>query len=103
MKEWDLLHETRVILSLIYRDYLSTEEQRQRLLRQDDEELKEQEIILQEKYAIDFNNIKERRKQKTINIQQEEKNAEKKELAIVESQKWYQKIIYKILSIFKMR
>lgn len=103
MKEWDLLHETRVILSLIYRDYLSTEERRWRLLRQDDEELKEQEIILQEKYAIDFNNIKERRKQKTINIQQEEKNAEKKELAIVESQKWYQKIIYKILSIFKMR
>lgn len=103
MKEWDLLHETRVILSLIYRDYLSTEEQRQRLVRQDDEELKEREIRLQEKYAIDFNNIKERRKQKTINIQQEEKNAEKKELVIVESQKWYQKIIHKILSIFKIR
>lgn len=103
MKEWDLLHETRVILSLIYRDYLTTEEQRYRLLRQDAEELKEREIILQEKYAIDFNNIKERRKQKTIDIQQEKKNAEKKELAIVESQKWYQKIINKVLKIFKIK
>lgn len=82
-----LLEETKVILSIIYRDYLCDKEKREKLLEIDLEELKKEEI-LQEKYKIDFEKGK--------------KDTQKENLPIkVEKCKWYIKIINFIKEILK--
>ena len=96
INEQELLMETRIILSLIYRDYLCDEEKRKQLLEEDERQLKENEKNLREKYNPDklFQNNK---KEKIVD------NAnENKELTIVEEEKWYKKIIIFIKSIFKI-
>ena len=88
INEQELLRETRVILSLIYRDYLCTDEQRKEIILNDKEELNE-------KYEINFEKIKNKRK-KTYDTTE----IEDKQLVRVE-EKWYKRIFNKILSIFK--
>ena len=60
INEQELLQQTRVILSLIYRDYLCTEEERVRLIEKDKEEIKRLNEDLREKYNCDniFNDRK---------------------------------------------
>lgn len=83
-----LLKETRVILSLIYRDYLVTPEERKKLLEQDKIKLKEEERELQEKYEIHF------KKEYIV----------KPEQALIEvHDSWFKKIINKIKHFFKMK
>lgn len=88
INEQELLRETRVILSLIYRDYLCTDEQRKEIILNDKEELNE-------KYEINFEKIKNKRK-KTYDTTE----IEDKQLVRIE-EKWYKRIFNKILSIFK--
>lgn len=98
INEQELLRETRVILSLIYRDYLCTKEQREKMILQDKKELEEQEAALREKYQINFEELKNRRARK------EEENKEKETALIeVQEEKWYKKIITKILNLFKRK
>ena len=61
INEQELQRGTRVILSLIYRDYLCSEEERKELIEKDREELKQAEEKLREKYNPDnlFKNIKD--------------------------------------------
>lgn len=101
LKEQKLLKETRAILALIYRDYICTKEEREILLLQEKEESERIEKEKQEKYNIDFEKIVEKRKQKNIieNLQTENKNA----LIEVQKEKWYQKLISKILKFFKRK
>lgn len=54
-----MLHETRVLLSLIYRDYICKAEERKQLLQNDVDEIKREEEYLKEKYNVD-NIFKER-------------------------------------------
>ena len=58
INEQELLKETRIILSLIYRDYLCSKEERLELLKLDQMEIERYEKQLQNKYDIDkiFNN-----------------------------------------------
>ena len=88
INEQELLRETRVILSLIYRDYLCTDEQRKEIILNDKKELNE-------KYEINFEEIKNKRK-KTYDTTE----IEDKQLVKIE-EKWYKRIFNKILSIFK--
>ncbi len=88
INEQELLRETRVILSLIYRDYLCTDEQRKEIILNDKKELNE-------KYEINFEKIKNKRK-KTYDTTE----IEDKQLVKIE-EKWYKRIFNKILSIFK--
>lgn len=83
INEQFLLKDTRIILSLIYRDYICAPETRQQLLIKDKKEIEEEEKILQEKYAIDFKKINKRRQQKI--------NDENTAIAIPEI-KWYHKL-----------
>jgi DNA helicase HerA-like ATPase len=53
INEQELQRGTRVILSLIYRDYLCSEEEKQTLIQKDKEELKKIEEELREKYNPD--------------------------------------------------
>ena len=84
----ELLRETRVILSLIYRDYLCTDEQRKEIILNDKKELNE-------KYEINFEEIKNKRKKTYDTTEMEDKQLVKIE------EKWYKRIFNKILSIFK--
>ena len=54
--------DTRAILSLIYRDYICEETEKEILLKKDNEEINKYEEKLKEKYNID-NILKNRRKE----------------------------------------
>ena len=101
IKEQKLLKETRAILALIYRDYICTKEERETLLLQEKEESEKIEKEKQEKYNIDFEKIAEKRREKSIieKVQTESPNA----LIEVQEEKWYKKIISKILNFFKRK
>ena len=101
IKEQKLLKETRAILALIYRDYICTKEERETLLLQEKEESERIEKEKQEKYNIDFEKIAEKRREKSIieKVQTESPNA----LIEVQEEKWYKKIISKILNFFKRK
>ena len=93
-----LLKETKVILSLIYRDCLCSKEKRQELLDIDVEEIEREEKEPQEKYQIDFDS---RKKEKLQDVE-ELKNKEQETLPIkVEKYKWYIKVINFIKKILK--
>lgn len=95
-----LLKESKVILSLIYRDYLCSKEKREELLALDLEEIRREEKILQEKYQIDF----ESRKKEKIQNEEEIEDTEQEKINLpieVEKEKWYMKIFNFIKKIFK--
>ena len=92
-----LIHETKVLLSLIYRDYICDKETKERLIRQDNKILKEQEENLRKKYKINFEKIKVNRKNKN-----EEEN-EVVSLVVVKEYKWYEKIFKFIRNLFKVK
>ena len=93
-----LLKETKVILSLIYRDYLYSREKREELLVLDIEEIRREEKSSQEKYQIDYDS---RKKEKLQDVE-ELKNKEQETLPIkVEKDKLYIKIINFIKKILK--
>ena len=95
-----ILRETKIILSLIYRDYLCSKEKREELLALDLEEIRREEKILQEKYKIDF----ESRKKEKIQNEEEIEDTEQEKINLpieVEKEKWYMKIFNFIKKIFK--
>ena len=53
IKEEDLKYETRVILGIIYRDFLADPEEREKLQAQDAEELRKIEEELQKQYDVE--------------------------------------------------
>ena len=94
-----LLKETKVILSLIYRDYLCSSEKIVKLIALDIEEIGGEEKSSQEKYQIDFDS---RKKVKPQDVE-ELKNKEQETLPIkLEKDKWYIKIINFIKKILKI-
>lgn len=90
INEQKLLKETRIILSLIYRDYLCTKEQREEIILNDAKELKE-------KYQINFKKTNNKESEKNESIQENNKQL------IVIDEKWYKKILKKILLILKIK
>ena len=98
-----LKNESIIILGLIYRDFLCSEEERKILQKKDAEELQkvqnEIDKELKEKYSIDnlFN------KNKTENVNKEDNINNTSEIAMVEykEEKWYQKIFNIIKGLFR--
>lgn len=85
-----LLKESKVILSLIYRDFLCSKEKKEKLLQLDLEEIRREEKILSEKFEIDF----EKRKKEKIEKNIEKVKEQDEKLPIkVEKEKWYKKIV----------
>ena len=54
LKEQTLNENTKIILALIYRDYLCSNDMRNELLKQEKKEIKEKEEELRKKYEIHF-------------------------------------------------
>ena len=99
INDQDLLDETRVILSLIYRDYICLPDKKSQLLQKDKEELFKIENELQEKYNVDnlFN-----KKFKTVN---EIKNnqLDNTDLPVVKNKGFIFRIIEKIKDFFRKK
>ena len=97
IEEYELKEETIIILALIYRDFLSTNEERKLLKLRDAEKIKEAEKELYEKYNP--NNLF-----KKTNIASENNNktsSSSENQLIVYEEKWF-KIIFNIIkNIFK--
>ena len=90
-----MLPETKAILFNIFRDYLSTEEQKQKIIRMQKEERQKNELKKKEQYNTDVFANKEQ-----INnpeIQKEQVNLIKYKESI------FKKIINKIKNIFKIK
>lgn len=100
INEQNLLQETRVILSLIYRDYLCTKEEREKIILKDKKELEQNEQMLREKYKIDFD---KRDKEKTKKEIDYEEISKQQVLVEVKPKAWYEKLIEKILKFFKRK
>ena len=89
----ELQRETRVVLSLIYRDYICNEEERKILIEKDQKELKRQEEVIKEKYSPD--NLFENKK---IKFEKTEENK-----LIVYKENKIQKIFRKLKELFMAR
>lgn len=88
IEKCSLKKETMIILSLIYRDFLCSNQEKHELLERDKRKLIEEEEELQKKYNPD--NMFKKRKICENKIE--------KSMVVVE-EKWYQKI-WKLLKIF---
>lgn len=102
INEQELKKDTKVLLSLLYRDYWCDEEKRTMLKQKDAIAKAEHEKEIREKYNPD-NIFKDSKKIESVVV--EEFNAEDsyEEKALVEysEMKWYKKLINRILSFFK--
>lgn len=100
INEQNLLRETRVILSLIYRDYLCTKEEMEKIILNDKKELEQNEQMLREKYKIDFDKRDKEKTKKEINYEEKSKP---QALVEIKPKAWYEKLIEKILKFFKRK
>ena len=97
LEQCTLKEETIIILSLIYRDFLCSKEEKERLQYRDAQKIKEAEDELREKYNPD-NIFKNRVKANINNTTEIQENLS---LVKYEEDKWYKKIFSIIKRIFK--
>jgi hypothetical protein len=101
IEEQEFKKETIAILGLIYRDFLCTQEESRILKEQDLKEIQQiQEQLEQElhqKYDSDvFKHIREDREERYS------KQTEEQSIAVIQKQKWYNKLFNIIKRIFKI-
>lgn len=96
INQQSLLKETRIILSLIYRDYICDVNKKKELLERDAKEIQKQEELDRKKYEINFEERKRR-----YNQEKETENAGY--LVEVVKEKWHMKLVNKIKEIFLKR
>lgn len=99
IEEFCLKEETIIILALIYRDFLCSEEEKEKLKLRDAEKVREAEKEIRKKYNPD-DIFKKRKKIQIDDIKEQEEQTDDKQLIIVE-EKWYTKIFNMIKKIFK--
>jgi len=92
LKEQTLNENTKIILALIYRDYLCSEDMRKELLKQEKKEIEEKEEEIRKKYEIHF---------KEKNIAQNTK--EDKSLILYKKENIIKKIFNKIKEVLKIK
>ena len=97
IKEEDLKYETRVILGLIYRDFLADPEEREKLQEQDAEELRKIEEEMQKEYDIG-NIFEKRKKQKTTEYVEDSTD-----MIVYKEQGFLQKLFNLIKGIFNKK
>ncbi len=99
--EQKLLYETKVVLSVLYRDFWSSEEERKDLIKKEQEELKN----IEKNKKIKYNSeelFKEKRKN-TYQIQNNSKNnSQKNTQVLVVRENFFEKILNKIKKLFKL-
>ena len=96
----NILHNTEIILSIIYRKYLCDENQKIQLQHLDNVELEEYQKTLEEKYEIDFTKRTEEIREELQNVR---KDTNENVPNVITKPKWYQGIVDKILKLFKIK
>ena len=100
LDEQNISEETKKILALIYRNYLVSDEERKKLITEENNIREKLENEKRKKYGAEdiFNN-------KTKNSQNINSNADADKLIIKSSnnKKWYKKLIEKILNFFNKK
>lgn len=91
----NLLHETKILLSLIYRDYICDEKKRKELLELDSIAIKEHEKNLRQQYEINFE------QRKNIKRQTENIATQYNSLIDIKNLKWYEKLFNILKNFFK--
>lgn len=101
-ENWDdqIKKETQTILALIYRDYLVSPEEREKLLVEEKEEQIRIKNELREKYNPD-NLFKNKNNIQEINKKTIEENIKEQQLVIIDDKPWYKKIFEKFKNMFK--
>lgn len=93
LKDHKMLPETKAILFNLFRDYLATSEQKQKIIKMQNEERAKNELKKQQKYETDI--FKNKKVEQQANAIQDEKSLTKYKENI------FQKIINKIKKLFK--
>lgn len=94
--------KTKAILALIYRDYIVEKDEREILIKKEQDEIKRIIKENEEKYSYDNLFKKEN---KTINekLKEEAIQETQRALMIIKEEKWYTKIINRIKEFFKIK
>ena len=94
--------KTKAILALIYRDYIVEKDEREILIKKEQNEIKRIIKENEEKYSYDNLFKKEN---KTINekLKEEAIQETQRALMIIKEEKWYTKIINRIKEFFKIK
>lgn len=89
--EETVLEETLLLLALIYRDYLISKEEREILIKNEETQLKE----LEDSYSVEnlFKKRTQEKEENSIDMEQQ--------LLVIKEEKWYKRILNKILNILK--
>ena len=93
ISEQTLLRETKVILSIVYRKYICSDEMKEKLREEDYQAYKYEQELSNTNYEITFPKVNE----KTVKDQKKAINTNVPELQL----KWYEKILRKIRNILK--
>ena len=96
INEQELQRGTRVILSIIYRDYLCNDEKKKELMQKDNLKLRKMEEELREKYNPD--NLF---KKKNALIEEKQENVECKELVGYKAENFLKRFFRKLARLFK--
>ncbi len=96
IEEFELKEESIIILALVYRDFLCSKEEKEKLKLRDAQRIKEAENEIREKYNPDdvFKNRNNRK------IDKNEDLVTETSIAVVE-EKWYEKLFNIVKRIFK--
>ena len=100
IEQCKLKNETIVILGLIYRDFLCSPEEKRRLQEKDAKEIQEMQQELEQEMREKYNPddiFKKKKEAKQEYIEQ----IEQKSIAVIQEEKWYQKIFNIIKGLFK--
>lgn len=91
LEEPNILRETKVILGIIYRDYLCSPEEKQELIKNENELLRRIEEEREAKYSVD-NLFRNTKYAKTPEVN--------RDIMVIKKGKWYKKIWNGIMKLF---
>lgn len=91
LDEQNVSKDARTIIAILFRDYWATEEQRKRIIEKENYDKQKIEEEKREKYQFSFEDRKQKIKEKNMYMTE------------IKEEKWYKKIINKILNFFRIR
>lgn len=96
-----LKNETIIILGLIYRDFLCSQDERKKLQEKDDRELQKVKKDIEEEMREKYNPDDIFKKKNQNNMEESNAKEENTSMVVVQEEKWYEKIFNLIKRIFK--
>lgn len=101
LEKCKLKNETIIILGLIYRDFLCSQDEKRRLQEKDARELQEVQKAIEDEIRQKYNpdDIFKNRKQSAI--EETQHTEENTSMIVVQEDKWYKKIFNIIKNLFK--